>query len=52
MISTLIVDDEPLARARIKRLLAAHPQYEVIADAEDGELAVKLCQQLQPDLVL
>ncbi|WP_341804087.1 LytR/AlgR family response regulator transcription factor [Pseudoalteromonas sp. N1230-9] len=52
MISTLIVDDEPLARARIKRLLAAHPQYDVIADAENGELAVKLCQQLQPDLVL
>ena len=48
----LLVDDEPLARARLKRLLAKHHDFSLVAEAEDGEQALQLTAQLQPDLVL
>ena len=47
----LIVDDEPLARARLQRLLTAHPAYDVVAQAADGQTALRLASELQPDLV-
>ena len=47
----LIVDDEPLARARLKRLLLEHPTFTVIAEAEDGESAVVLAKKYQPEVV-
>ncbi|OUL59409.1 LytR/AlgR family response regulator transcription factor [Pseudoalteromonas ulvae] len=47
----LIVDDEPLARARLKRLLLEHPTFTVIAEAEDGESAVELAKKYQPEVV-
>ncbi|WP_404340664.1 LytR/AlgR family response regulator transcription factor [Pseudoalteromonas mariniglutinosa] len=50
--NTLIVDDEPLARARIKRLLEKHHNITVLGEAADGQEALRLCQQLKPDLVL
>ncbi|RAU17365.1 DNA-binding response regulator [Nitrincola tibetensis] len=49
---TLIVDDEPLARARLKRLLSAHTQIDCIGEAENATDALDLVQQLQPDLVM
>ncbi len=52
MTKILIADDEPLARARIKRLLSSNQDYIVVGEASNGEQTVKLCQQLQPDLVL
>ncbi|WP_462147558.1 LytR/AlgR family response regulator transcription factor [Pseudoalteromonas gelatinilytica] len=52
MIKILIADDEPLARARIKRLLAANEDYIVVGEASNGEQAIALCKQLQPDLVM
>lgn len=52
MIKVLIVDDEPLARARISRLLSEHSNYTVIGDACNGEQAIEYCKQLQPDVVL
>jgi two-component system response regulator AlgR len=47
-----IVDDEPLARERLRRLLAEFPGYEVIGEAGDGEAALALIRAQQPDLVL
>ena len=41
MIRTLIVDDERLARAELKRLLQAHPEIEVVAEASNGKLAIE-----------
>ena len=52
MIKVLIADDEPLARARIKRLLAAYEGCTIVGEASNGEQAIELCKQLQPDLVM
>lgn len=48
----LIADDEPLARDRLKRLLADVPGWEVVAEAGDGDGAWSLCQELLPDLLI
>ncbi len=48
----LIVDDEPLARARLQRLLLAFPEHQVVGEAADGVSAVAEIARLQPDLVL
>ena len=48
----VIVDDEELARARLRRLLAAHPDVEVIAELGDAEAAAAQLAELAPDLVL
>lgn len=50
-IKTLIVDDEPLARKRIKQLLANEPDIEVIGECGDGKSALAALRDLQPDLV-
>lgn len=47
----LIVDDEPLARSRLSRLLAQIPGYQLVAEAENGAQALQLCTDLTPDLV-
>ena len=47
----LIVDDEPLARERVRFLLANRPGVEVVGDAEDGAAAVRAILDLQPTLV-
>lgn len=49
---TLIVDDEPLARSRLKRLLADHPSIECVGEASCAAEALALTDQLQPDLVM
>src|SRR6476619_1146390 len=48
----VIVDDEPLARARLRELLAEQPGVEVVAEAPDGHAALHACAELSPDLVL
>lgn len=49
-IRTIVVDDERLARAELKRLLSAHPHVELIGEASNGEEALVLINTLQPDL--
>ena len=48
----VIADDEPLARARLRALLAEQAGVEVVAEAGDGEAALHACAELKPDLVL
>ena len=48
----VIVDDEPLARERLRRLLADFPGYEVVGEAGDGEAALDVIDEEEPDLVL
>jgi len=51
-LKVVIADDEPLARERLRSLLAEQPGVEVVAEAENGEQALHACAALQPDLVL
>ncbi|MES0873216.1 LytR/AlgR family response regulator transcription factor [Sinimarinibacterium thermocellulolyticum] len=48
----VIVDDEPLARERLRRLLQEFPGYEVVGEAGDGETALDVIDDEEPDLVL
>jgi len=50
-IKALIVDDEPLARERIKRFLTDERDIELIGECADGQEAVSAIQTLAPDLV-
>ena len=50
-ILALIVDDEQLARQRVRLLLGEEPDVEVIGESEDGFEAVDQIQATKPDLV-
>jgi two-component system LytT family response regulator len=47
----LIVDDEPLARERIRTLLEEEPAFELVGEATDGTTGAESILALQPDLV-
>lgn len=50
MIRTVLVDDEPPARRKLQRLLAAETDVQVLAEAASGAGAVELLNRLQPEL--
>jgi two-component system LytT family response regulator len=50
-IRAIIVDDEELARDRLRGLLNREPEVEVIGEAADGQSAVAMIEKLKPDLV-
>ena len=49
---TLIVDDEPLARARLKRLLNEFSVIDLVGEASNAKDALEMVDKLQPDLVM
>lgn len=51
-IRILLVDDQPLFRGAVAALLAQQPGLEVLAEAENGLVAVELARELRPDLVI
>lgn len=51
-ISIFIIDDESLARERLKRLIESLPAYSIVGEAENGEIALKIIPKTNPDLVL
>lgn len=50
-ISVLVVDDEPIARRAIVRLLADDPELEIVGECGDGVSAVNAIREQSPDLV-
>lgn len=50
--TVLIVDDDARFRKVVKKLLTAKSGMNVVGEAGDGEEAVQLTRELQPDLVL
>ena len=51
VLRTLLVDDEPLARARLRRMLGEIERVEVVGEAGSVPEAAALVEQLGPDLV-
>src|SRR4051812_29107085 len=50
-IRALIVDDEPLARQRVRKLLEAEPDFLVVGECGDGQEAIAAIEEHQPHLV-
>ena len=48
----VVADDEPLARRRLRALLAAHRDFEIIAECSSGPETVTVVTTLRPDVVL
>jgi DNA-binding NarL/FixJ family response regulator len=51
-IRLMLVDDQALFREALRTLLALQPDFEIVAEAENGERAISLAQTHQPDVVL
>ena len=51
-IRVVVVDDHALHRDGTRRILEAHEDLHVVGDADSGELALALVNQLRPDVVL
>jgi DNA-binding NarL/FixJ family response regulator len=51
-IRLMLVDDQSLFREALRTLLALQPDFEIVAEAENGERAVALARTHQPDVIL
>ncbi|HEX4170017.1 MAG TPA: LytTR family DNA-binding domain-containing protein [Bryobacteraceae bacterium] len=51
MIRTVLVDDEPPASRKLRHLLSAEPDFEIVGEAESAAAAIEVLGRLQPDLV-
>lgn len=51
-ISVLIAEDHTIVREGLRMLLEAEPDITVVGEAENGRVAISLCQKLKPDIVL
>lgn len=52
MIKVLLVDDQNLIRQGLRALLELEVDLEIVGEAENGEMAIHLIANLQPDVVL
>ncbi len=52
MIRLLLVDDQASVRAGLRMLLSTEPDITIVGEADSGEAAVKLVEQLRPDVTL
>jgi len=51
-IRVVLVDDHAVVRSGLSAFLYAFDDFELVGEAANGERAIELCQQLQPDVVL
>ena len=50
-IRAVVADDEPLARARLRALLAKEPDVQLVAECADGDAAVAAVREHRPDVL-
>ena len=51
MLTALLIDDEKLARDRLRRLVQKHDDIKIIGEAENGVLALEKIERHKPDIV-
>ena len=51
-IRIIIADDHPIVRSGLKAILASQPDFELVADVENGSAAVSASATLHPDVIL
>lgn len=51
-IRILVVDDHPIVRQGITSLLSNYPEFEIVGEADNGQDAVVLAMEEEPDVVL
>jgi len=51
-IHIVLAEDHTILREGLKALLSSDPEFEIIAEAEDGREAVRCVEKLGPDLIL
>jgi NarL family two-component system response regulator LiaR len=51
-IRILLADDHMVVRSGLSTVLAVYDDMEMVGEAGDGEEAIRLCEKLQPDVVL
>jgi two-component system LytT family response regulator len=52
VVRTVIADDEPLARRKLRILLGSEPQVQVVAECQDGGQTLSAIRACRPDLLL
>src|SRR5262249_10284188 len=50
-VRAIVVDDEPIARRRLRTLLQREKDVQIVAECEDGTIAIEAIHRLQPDVV-
>lgn len=51
-IRIIVADDHGIVRKGLRLQLERHPQFEVVGEAADGREAVRLAEQMDPDVVI
>ena len=51
-VKIIIVDDHPLVREGLRKILEMESELEVIDEAGDGQGAINVCRERKPDVVL
>ena len=51
-IRVLIADDRPRSRTGLRALLSLRPEVEIVGEAADGQQAVQMIEETQPDVIL
>src|SRR3978361_48108 len=52
IIRIILADDHPVVRIGVRNMLSAHPGFEVVGKASDGDEAITQTLELEPDILL